>query len=104
MKSWGVGKSRGVDVHRLCAVRCHRQRQGPRASLRAAIPDLQFSLEDEFGEGNKVATRWMMGGSQGTLNVSGMDIFLIENGKIREIRVNMDTLAQAQQMGLIPPK
>lgn len=78
--------------------------QGPRASLRAAIPDLQFTLEDEFGEGNKVATRWVMRGSQGTLNVSGMDIFLIENGKIREIWVNMDTLAQAQQMGLIPPK
>jgi hypothetical protein len=31
-----------------------------------------------------------------------MDIFLIENGKIREIWVNMDSLTQAQQMGTIP--
>ena len=71
------------------------------ASLRGAFPDLHFTLEDELAEGNKVATRWVMRGTQGArkLNVSGMDIFLIENGKVREIWVNMDTLAQAQQMG-----
>jgi hypothetical protein len=33
-----------------------------------------------------------------------MDIFLIENGKIREIWVNMDSLKQAQQMGTVPAK
>lgn len=45
-----------------------------------------------------------MRGSQGKLNGTGMDIFLIENGKVREIWVNMDTLAQAQQMGMIPAR
>ena len=30
------------------------------ASLRAAFPDLHFTLEDEFGEGDKIATRWVM--------------------------------------------
>jgi predicted ester cyclase len=76
------------------------------ASLRGAFPDLHFTLEDEFGEGNKIATRWVMRGTQGArkMEVSGMDIFLIENGKIREIWVNMDTLAQAQQMGAVPAK
>lgn len=71
------------------------------ASLRGAFPDLHFTLEDEIAEGNKVATRWVMRGSQGAhkVDVSGMDIFVIENGKIREIWVNMDTLAQAKQMG-----
>lgn len=75
------------------------------ADLRGAFPDLRFTLEDVLGEGNKVATRWVMRGTQGTrkLNVTGMDIFLIENGKIREIWVNMDTLAQAQQMGATAP-
>lgn len=74
------------------------------ASLRSAFPDLHFTLEDELAEGNKVATRWVMRGTQGTrkLDVSGMDIFLIENGKIREVWVNMDSLAQAQQMGTVP--
>ena len=45
-----------------------------------------------------------MRGGQGKLNVSGMGIFLLENGKVREIWVNMDTLAQAQQMGMVPAK
>ena len=67
---------------------------------RGALPDLRFTVEDVFAEGNKVATRWVMRATQGTrkLEVSGMDIFLIEDGKIRDIWVNMDTLAQAQQM------
>ena len=74
------------------------------AALRGAFTDLHFTLEDELAEGNKVATRWVMRGTQGArkLDVSGMDIFLIENGKIREIWVNMDSLAQAQQMGAVP--
>ena len=73
-------------------------------ALRSAFPDLNFTLEDELAEGNKVATRWVMRGTQGSrkVDVSGMDIFLIENGKIREIWVNMDTLAQARQMGTVP--
>ena len=76
------------------------------ASLRKAFPDLHFTLEDELAEDNKVATRWIMRGTQGTrkLDVTGMDIFLIENGKIREVWVNMDSLAQAQQMGTVPAK
>ena len=76
------------------------------ASLRGAFPDLHFTLEDELAEGNKVATRWVMRGTQGArkMDVSGMDIFLIENGKIREIWVNMDSLAQAQQMGAVPAR
>lgn len=71
------------------------------AGLRDAFPDLHFNLEDELAEGNKVATRWVMHGTQGArkMDVSGMDIFRIENGKILEIWVNMDTLAQAQQLG-----
>jgi predicted ester cyclase len=74
------------------------------AALRGAFPDLNFTLEDEIAEGNKVATRWVMRGTLGVrkVDISGMDIFLIENGKIREIWVNMDTLAQAQQMGTVP--
>jgi predicted ester cyclase len=74
------------------------------AALRGAFPDLHFTLEDELADGNKVATRWVMRGTQGTttLNVTGMDIFQIENGKIRQIWVNMDTLSQAQQMGTAP--
>ena len=74
------------------------------ASLRVAIPDLRFTLEDELAEGDKVATRWVMRGTRDgkKVDVTGMDIFLISGGKIREVWVNMDSLGQAQQMGLVP--
>jgi predicted ester cyclase len=39
------------------------------ASLRGAFPDLHFTLEDELAEGNKVATRWVMRGTQGARKV-----------------------------------
>jgi predicted ester cyclase len=73
------------------------------AALRTTFPDLHFTLQDELAEGNKVATRWVMRGTQGTrkMDVSGMDIFLIENGRIKEIWVNMDSLAQAKQLGTV---
>jgi bifunctional non-homologous end joining protein LigD len=65
---------------------------------------LHFTLEDELVEGNKAVTRWVMRGTQGTrkVDVTGMDMFLIDNGKIREIWVSMDSLKQAQQMGTVP--
>jgi steroid delta-isomerase-like uncharacterized protein len=85
------------------------------ASLRATFPDLQFTLEDEFAEGDKVATRWVMRGTQsgpiegraGTgkkMEVTGMDIFLITGGKVREVWVNMDSMGQAQQLGWLPAR
>jgi predicted ester cyclase len=74
------------------------------AGLRAAFPDLNFRLEDEIVDGNKVAARWVMRGTTGDrkMDVSGMDIFLVVDGKIKEIWVNMDTLTQAQQLGRVP--
>ena len=81
--------------------------------LRAAFPDLHFTVEDEIAEGEKVATRWVMRGTQsGTLDgrpnagkkmeVTGMDIFHITGGKIRQVWVNMDSMGQAQQLGWLP--
>ncbi|HUP38734.1 MAG TPA: nuclear transport factor 2 family protein [Vicinamibacterales bacterium] len=74
------------------------------ATLRGAFPDLQFTLEDELADGNKAVTRWVMRGTQGTckVDVTGMDMFLIDKGKIREIWVSMDSLKHAQQMGTVP--
>jgi steroid delta-isomerase-like uncharacterized protein len=82
-------------------------------ALRGAFPDLRFRLEDTVAEGDKVATRWTMTGThrgeiQGraptgkAMNVSGMDIFRITEGRIQEIWVNMDVLGQAQQLGWLP--
>ena len=83
-------------------------------SLRATFPDLHFTIEDEVAEGDKVATRWVMRGTQRgpvegypatgkKMEVSGMDIFHISGGKVREVWVNMDSMGQAQQLGWLPP-
>lgn len=84
------------------------------ASLRETFPDLYFTIEDELAEGDKVATRWVMRGTQSgpvqdqpatgkKMEVSGMDIFRISGGKVREVWVNMDSMGQAQQLGWLSP-
>lgn len=82
-------------------------------SLRTAFPDLQFVIEDEIAEGDKVVTRWRLQGTQRgpflghpptdrRFNVTGMDIFQITGGRIERVWVNMDMLGQAEQLGWIP--
>ena len=83
------------------------------AAFHTAFPDLQFTIDEEIAEGNKVAVRWTLrathlGEYQGrppsgkTVTVTGMSIFQIANGKIQEIIVNMDRLGQFQQLGWLP--
>lgn len=78
-----------------------------------AFPDLQFTVEDEIAEGNKIAVRWTLrathlGEYQGrpptgkAITVTGISIFQIADGKIQDITVNMDRLGQAQQLGWLP--
>jgi len=82
-------------------------------AFHTAFPDLQFTIEDEISEGNKIAIRWTLrathlGEYQGhaptgkTIAVTGISIFQIANGKIQAIAVNMDRLGQFQQLGWLP--
>jgi steroid delta-isomerase-like uncharacterized protein len=78
-----------------------------------ALPDLQFTIEDLLAEGDKVVWRFSSRGThQGplmgipatgrTATVTGMVLFRLENSKIAEVWVNIDTLGMLQQMGIIP--
>jgi steroid delta-isomerase-like uncharacterized protein len=80
------------------------------SGVRAAFPDLRFAIEDELAEGDKVATRWRVSGTQRgaflghppsgkRIDVSGMNMFRIVGGRILEIWVNMDRLGEAEQLG-----
>jgi steroid delta-isomerase-like uncharacterized protein len=82
-------------------------------AFHTAFPDLKFTIEDEIAEGNDVAVRWTLrathlGEYQGRpatgkpVIATGISIFQIANGKIQEITVNMDRLAQFQQLGWLP--
>jgi steroid delta-isomerase-like uncharacterized protein len=84
------------------------------AMYRSAFPDLEFTIEDQIAEGDKVATRLTVRGThQGELEgiaptgnrveITGIVISRIAEGKIAEDWSNFDALGMLQQIGAIPP-
>ena len=81
----------------------------------AAFSDSTFSIEEQIAEGDKVATRSTLrsvhsrGAFQGIpptgkkIEISGISIERIKDGKIIERRLAGDWLGMMQQLGLIPP-
>ena len=80
---------------------------------RAAFPDLHFTIDDLVAEGDKVVWRFTSTGTQTgafmgmpatgkTGTVTGMVMFHLENSRIVEGWVNIDTLGLLQQLGVIP--
>ena len=82
--------------------------------LRAAFPDMHWTIEEQIAEGEKVVTRFEWTGShQGEflgvpatgrpVKVWGVVIDRIEGGKIKDTRIIMDTLGLMMQLGVVPP-
>ena len=80
----------------------------------AAFPDLHITTDDLLAEGDQVVKRWtarcthkgeFMGipATGNKLEVTGIEIFRIADGKITEIWAAMDNLGMMQQLGVIPP-
>jgi len=82
--------------------------------FRRAFPDMQFTVEDQIAEGDKVVSRGtfrgthkgeLMGipptGKQGKMTV--IDIIRIVDGKMVERWGEMDMLGLMQQLGVAPP-
>ncbi|MBA4143114.1 MAG: ester cyclase [Nitrosospira sp.] len=84
--------------------------------LRAAFPDMHWTIQEQIAEDDKVLTRFEWSGThRGTflgvsatdrhVTVWGMVIDRLEGGKIKETRIIMDTLGLMVQLGVIsPPK
>jgi len=79
----------------------------------AAFPDLHFTIDDLVAEGDKVVWRFTSTGTQTgpfigmpatgkTGNITGLVMFRLENSRIVEGWVNIDTLGLLQQLGVIP--
>jgi steroid delta-isomerase-like uncharacterized protein len=75
------------------------------------LPDVTFSIEEIFAAGDRVVVRYIMRGTQsgehqaipGTgkkIEVSGIMIHRIENGRIVEDREEFDMLGLNQQLGM----
>jgi len=83
-------------------------------SFRSAFPDIHFTIEDHFGEKDKVATRWTCSGTHKgefmgipptgvQVSVKGVNIYHFRDGKISEFWATLDNLGLLQQLGVIPP-
>jgi steroid delta-isomerase-like uncharacterized protein len=83
------------------------------SSLVSAFPDLHWTVEEQIGEAEKVVSRFRMTGThQGVflgiaatgkpVDVWGVVIDVVRDGRFAESRLIMDTLGLMQQLGVIP--
>ena len=83
---------------------------------RNAFPDLQFTIDDIFAEGNRAVVRWTFRGTHKgqspgfgiprtgkQISFSGVSIYHMVGGKIVEEWSTMDTLGMLKQLGVTPP-
>ena len=82
--------------------------------LRAAFPDMQWTVEEQIAEADKVVTRFEWTGTHRdvflgipatgrSVRVWGMVIDRFEGGKIKDTRILMDSLGLMMQLGVFPP-
>ncbi|MBI4318485.1 MAG: ester cyclase [Chloroflexi bacterium] len=82
-------------------------------ALQAAFPDFHSTLEDMFGEGDKVVQRFTAGGTHKgefmgipatgkQVTITGIAIHHFRDGKIAANWADMDMLGFLQQLGVIP--
>ncbi|MCL5999555.1 MAG: ester cyclase [Chloroflexi bacterium] len=83
------------------------------AYLRRTFPDLRITVEDQVAEGDKVVTRFTIGGTQQGefadipptgrwVTVTVLNIHRVTNGQVKEGWLNWDALGMLQQLGAIP--
>jgi steroid delta-isomerase-like uncharacterized protein len=82
-------------------------------SMRAGFSDLSFSIQEQISEGDKVASRFEWTGTHTgvflgipatgkPVRVWGIVIDHLQDGKIKNTRIIMDTLGLMMQLGAIP--
>ncbi len=83
-------------------------------AMRAAFPDLIFTVQEQVAEGDKVASRFEWTGThRGTflgvpaterfVRVWGIVIDRLEKGRIKDTRIIMDTFGLMIQLGVLAP-
>jgi predicted ester cyclase len=93
----------------------HSSTPGEEIHGREAFPDIHFTIEDQIAQGDRVVTRWSArathkGEFQGIpptdkqVNLSGIDIDRLVNGKVVECWPIVDELNLLQQLGVLPAR
>jgi steroid delta-isomerase-like uncharacterized protein len=81
--------------------------------MRSAFPDLNFAIKEQIAEGDKVASRFEWTGTHQQeflgvpatgrqVRVWGVVIDRLEEGRIKDTRIIMDTLGLMMQLGALP--
>lgn len=84
------------------------------AQMRSAFPDLHMEIVDQIAEGDRVATRYVIRGTQEgdlpnipatgkRIEVWGTGVDYFSGGKIAESWEHYDVMGIMQQLGVIPP-
>jgi steroid delta-isomerase-like uncharacterized protein len=84
-------------------------------AMRAGFPDIVFSIQEQIAEDDKVASRFQWTGTHNgeflgipatgrPVRVWGMVIDRLEDGRIKDTRIIMDTLGMMAQLGVLPPQ
>ena len=82
--------------------------------MRSAFPDIDFSIEEQVCEGDKVASRFEWTGAHRgefmgvpptgrRVRVWGVVIDRLVDGRIKDTRILMDTIGLMMQLGALPP-
>ena len=82
--------------------------------MRAGFPDIIFAIKEQIADGEKVASRFEWTGTHRAeflgipatgrqVAVWGFVFDRLEQGRIKETRILMDTLGLMMQLGAIPP-
>ena len=83
-------------------------------AMRAGFPDIVFSIQEQVAERDKVASRFEWTGTHKgeflgipatgrAVRVWGMVIDRLEDGRIKDTRILMDTFGLLGQLGVLPP-
>jgi steroid delta-isomerase-like uncharacterized protein len=81
--------------------------------MRSAFPDMHWTVKEQLAEGNRVLTRFEWTGTHRgpflgipatgrPVKVWGMVIDRVQDGKIDDTRILMDTLGLMMQLGVVP--
>jgi steroid delta-isomerase-like uncharacterized protein len=81
--------------------------------LREAYSDFHVEIQDLFGEGDRIAVRFTISGTNTgdwfglpatgrSVSFDEVSLYRIVDGKIREVRLIMDTMEIGRQLGFVP--
>jgi steroid delta-isomerase-like uncharacterized protein len=82
------------------------------AMVGAGFSDIRITRDDSIAEGERVVDRWTFSGTHTgefmgapatgkRVEVSGIDIFRVADGKLAELWQNWDQLGMMQQLGVV---